>query len=449
MKTYMVGGAVRDQLLGRPPKDKDYVVVDASVADMEALGYRQVGKAFPVFLHPVSGEEYALARVERRTAGSNPHTAFEFVTRNVTLEEDLSRRDLTINAMALAEDGVTLIDPFHGKDDLNSGYLRHVSPAFAEDPLRVLRVARLAARYHDLGFQVHPSTLDLMRAMVENGDVAGLTAERVWGELQKALTTTRPSVFLQVLRECGALKVVLPEVDALYGIPQPEAHHPEVDTGIHMELVLDQAARLAPGDDRVGFAALVHDLGKALTPESEWPRHLGHEEKGKEPVEALSARLKVPAGHRQSGLDAAVHHLKGHLALEVRAGTLVGTMMSLDAFRQPVRWETFVVACEADARGRTGLHDRPYPQAAYLRDALKAARACRVVPKENEPGPRIAVRLYNERVSAVKKVFRVHKAMQDAMKGPDAKSKAVIPENTPAAPAVSAPAPVSSRKVSP
>lgn len=409
MKTYMVGGAVRDRLLGRPVHDRDFVVVGASVDEMLEQGYRQVGKAFPVFLHPKTGEEYALARVERRIpdATGNLHTAFEFVTKEVSLEEDLSRRDLTINAMA-QDEMENLVDPYGGQSDLKEGWLRHVSDAFAEDPLRVLRVARFAARYQDLGFKVHPQTLELMKSMVDRGDLNSLTPERVWGELQKALTTASPSAFIRVLHDVGALAIVLPEVEALYGVPQPAEHHPEVDTGLHLELVLDQAAALAPGNDRVGFAALVHDLGKALTPEKEWPRHIGHEENGEKPVRELAARLRVPNSHMQSGVDASVHHLKAHKAFELRAGTLISTMMEMDAFRQPIRWETFVLSSEADARGRAGLQDRNYPQSSFLREAFDVAKKVKIIPKEGEVGPKIAVRLFNSRISAVKQVMRNH-----------------------------------------
>ena len=409
MKIYMVGGAVRDKLLNRPIHDRDFVVVGADVQDMLNQGFKQVGKSFPVFLHPKTGEEYALARIERRLNNQqNLHTAFEFVTRNVTLEEDLSRRDLTINAMAMDEKE-TIIDPFHGQKDLEEGYLRHVSNAFEEDPLRLLRVARFTARYYDLGFQVHPDTLKLMSIMTERGDLNGLTPERVWGELQKALQTKHPSVFIKVLHEVGALKVILPEVDVLYGVPQPVEHHPEIDTGIHIELVLDQAAYLAPGNNRVVFAALVHDLGKGLTDPKNWPKHVNHEQEGEKPVRQLSERLRVPASHLQSGVDASVHHLKAHLAFELKATTILKMMMSMDAFRNSVRWETFIMASEADAKGRLGLHQKSYPQAQLLRDALEVAKKVRIIPKEGEEGPKIAARMYAERASAIKKVLKEYR----------------------------------------
>lgn len=372
MRKYLVGGAVRDELLGRASKDRDYVVVGETPQAMLARGYKAVGKDFPVFLHPTSGEEYALARTERKVGRG--HCGFEVVADpSVTLEDDLARRDLTINAIAKDLDTGEMVAPHGGLEDLRSGILRHVSPAFEEDPLRVLRVARFAARYADLGFQVAPETMGLMSAMVVRGDLDELTAERVWGEVSKALTCPRPSVFLQVLRQCGALKVVAPEVDKLYGVPQVEEHHPEIDTGIHTEMVVDQAARLAPGNAEVAFAALVHDLGKGLTPPEEWPKHHKHEENGVGPVLELCARWKVPTDYRALATAVCEHHLTAHRAMEIRPGTFLTLFEKVGAIRRPNRLEPFLLACEADARGRLGLEERHYPQTERLRQAHRAA----------------------------------------------------------------------------
>ena len=373
MQDYLVGGAVRDRLLGMPVADRDHVVVGATPDDMRARGYRPVGKDFPVFLHPLTGEEYALARTERKT-GRGYH-AFEFDTDvGVTLEQDLERRDLTINAMAEDVDGA-IIDPFGGQRDLAARVLRHVSPAFAEDPVRVLRVARFAARYAPLGFHVAGETLALMRRMVQDGEVAHLVAERVWAETRKALTEPAPSAFLKTLRACGALRVVFPEVDALYGVPQRAEYHPEVDTGIHVELVLDMAAQLAPRDDLVGWCALTHDLGKALTPKHELPRHVGHEHNGIDAVRGLSERLKVPAEHAALAQLVCRFHLDAHRALELRPATVLELLERLDSFRRPERLARFLVVCEADKRGRLGLSESIYPQADFLRAAHAGASA--------------------------------------------------------------------------
>ena len=373
MQDYLVGGAVRDRLLGMPVADRDHVVVGATPDDMRARGYRPVGKDFPVFLHPLTGEEYALARTERKT-GRGYH-AFEFDTDvGVTLEQDLERRDLTINAMAEDVDGA-IIDPFGGQRDLAARVLRHVSPAFAEDPVRVLRVARFAARYAPLGFHVAGETLALMRRMVQDGEVAHLVAERVWAETRKALTEPAPSAFLKTLRACGALRVVFPEVDALYGVPQRAEYHPEGDTGIHVELVLDMAAQLAPRDDLVGWCALTHDLGKALTPKHELPRHVGHEHNGIDAVRGLSERLKVPAEHAALAQLVCRFHLDAHRALELRPATVLELLERLDSFRRPERLARFLVVCEADKRGRLGLSESIYPQADFLRAAHAGASA--------------------------------------------------------------------------
>jgi tRNA nucleotidyltransferase (CCA-adding enzyme) len=371
MKTYLVGGAVRDRLLGMQVIDRDYVVVGATPEDLLRLDYKPVGKDFPVFLHPQTREEYALARTERKT-GRGYH-AFAFDTdKSVTLEDDLRRRDLTINAIAEDENGV-LIDPFGGAQDLRDKILRHVSPAFAEDPVRVLRVARFAARYAARGFRVAEETMALMRTMVASGETNHLVPERVWAETRKALGEPTPSAFLATLRECGALAVLMPEVDALYGVPQRAEYHPEIDTGVHVGLVLDSAARLAPGDALIGWCALTHDLGKALTPKDELPSHRGHEHSGIAPLRALSARLKVPVEYAALAELVCRLHLLAHTAFDLRANTVLELFEKLDAFRKPERLSPFLLACEADKRGRLGSADADYPQAKYLLELFHKA----------------------------------------------------------------------------
>ncbi|UGB45839.1 multifunctional CCA addition/repair protein [Frateuria edaphi] len=373
MRRYLVGGAVRDRLLGRPVVDHDHVVVGATPDDMLARGFRPVGKDFPVFLHPDTGEEYALARTERKTGRGYHGFAFH-ADPGVTLEEDLARRDLTINAIAQDEDG-KLVDPFHGQRDIGQRVLRHVSPAFVEDPVRLLRVARFAARFAPLGFHVAGETMALMRAMVADGEVDHLVPERVWAETRRALAEAQPSAFVRVLREAGALAVLFPEVDALYGVPQRAEYHPEVDTGAHLELVLDMAARLAPGDDLVGFCALCHDLGKACTPADVLPGHIGHEHAGVAPLRALAARLKVPAEHAALAELVCREHLNAHRALELKPATVLRLLTRLDALRRPQRLEAFLTVCEADKRGRLGQAEAAYPQAGFLRAAREAAGA--------------------------------------------------------------------------
>jgi tRNA nucleotidyltransferase (CCA-adding enzyme) len=373
MQTYLVGGAVRDKLLGLPVVDHDYVVVGAVPQDMLTLGYKPVGKDFPVFLHPLNGEEYALARTERKS-GHGYHGFVFQADATVTLEQDLARRDLTINAIAEDEHG-TLTDPYLGLRDIEARLLRHVSPAFVEDPVRVLRVARFAARFAPLGFRVADETMALMRQMVRDGEVDHLVPERVWAETRKALGEARPSVFLQVLRRCGALAVLYPEIDALYGVPQRPEFHPEIDCGVHLEMVLDQAALLAPGDDLVGFCALTHDLGKALTPVDEWPGHVGHEHRGVAPLRALAARLKIPTEHAALAELVGREHLNAHRAFELKPATILRLLSSLDALRRPARLDAFLTACMADKRGRLDHHDDAYPQADYLRKARATAAA--------------------------------------------------------------------------
>jgi tRNA nucleotidyltransferase (CCA-adding enzyme) len=378
MKTYLVGGAVRDRLLGIAVKDRDYVVVGARPDDLLRAGYKAVGKDFPVFLHPRTGEEYALARTERKTGRGYHGFAFD-TDAAVTLEEDLRRRDLTINAIAEDETGA-LIDPFGGVRDLDAKLLRHVSSAFAEDPVRVLRVARFAARFAARGFRIADETLALMRTMVGSGEVDHLVAERVWAETHKALTEQTPSAFVRSLRQTGALAVLFAEIDALYGVPQRPEFHPEIDTGIHSEMVVDMAARLAPGEALIGWCALVHDLGKALTPKDQLPRHIGHEHTGLAPIAALCARLKVPADYAALAQLVCKLHLQAHAALELKPATVLGLLEQLDAFRRPERLDQFLLVCEADKRGRLGLSDSPYPQATFLREAFAAACAIEAQP---------------------------------------------------------------------
>ncbi len=369
MKTYVVGGAVRDRLLGLPVQDRDHVVVGATPDDMIARGFTPVGKDFPVFLHPATHEEYALARTERKTAPGYKGFVFHAAP-DVTLDEDLIRRDLTINAIAQAEDG-TLTDPFGGLQDLQAKIFRHVSPAFAEDPVRILRVARFAARFTD--FTVAPETCALMRQMVAAGEVDALVPERVWQELARGLMEARPSRMFGVLRGCGALARILPELDALWGVPQPEKHHPEIDTGVHVMMVVDVAAQ----ENRnlpIRFAALMHDLGKGATPAAEWPRHHGHEARSVKLVDAVCKRLKIPNECRDLALMTAREHGNVSRAQELRDSTIVALLERCDAFRKPQRFVDMLHASACDQRGRTGFADQPFPQAAYLQAALAAAQ---------------------------------------------------------------------------
>ncbi len=366
MQTYLVGGAVRDRLLGLEVSDRDWVVVGATPEAMQELGFLPVGKDFPVFLHPESKEEYALARTERKSGRGYKGFVFD-ASPEVSLEQDLRRRDLTINAIAQQEDG-QLVDPYNGQRDLQLRVLRHVSPAFSEDPLRVLRVARFAARYKAFGFTVADETLQLMSEMARSGELTTLVAERVWQELHKALESTHPEVFIQVLRECQALQYVLPEVDALFGVPQTEKYHPEIDTGEHLLLALQQSARMN-SSAKVRFAVLLHDLGKATSPPDKLPRHTGHEQRSGQLAKSLADRLKVP--HEYSSLASLVAqwHTHVHRALELRPSTVLKLLRAVDVFRRPDRLDELLSACEADARGRAGLQQRAYPQANYVRDA--------------------------------------------------------------------------------
>lgn len=398
MKIYAVGGAIRDELLGLPVKDRDWVVVGATPGDMVRHGYRPIGRDFPVFLHPESHEEYALARTERKTAPG--YGGFVFHTDpGVTLEEDLRRRDLTINAMARGGDDA-LIDPYNGRADIEARVLRHVSPAFAEDPVRILRVARFAARFGD--FSVAPETLALMRQMVENGEVDALVSERVWQELAKGLLEERPSRMLAVLHACGALKRILPEVDALYGVPQRADYHPEVDTGIHIEMVLDMAAKL-DASLPVRFAALTHDLGKAVTPADVLPSHRGHEAHSVHLLAPLCARLRVPSECRELAVLVARYHGDIHRAAELRPETMVKIIEQADGVRRPDRFMQALVACECDARGRTGHEDDDYPQAQRFLAALTAVRAvdAGAIAKGCDDPAQIPQRVHEARVKAV------------------------------------------------
>ncbi|MCW7548402.1 multifunctional CCA addition/repair protein [Photorhabdus sp. APURE] len=375
MRVYLVGGAVRDRLLNFPVNERDWVVVGGTPEELLSQGYQQVGKDFPVFLHPKTHEEYALARTERKSGQG--YTGFTcYAASDVTLEDDLQRRDLTINAIAQTPAG-ELVDPYHGVDDLNNRILRHVSDAFFEDPLRVLRVARFAARFAHLGFTIAPETQALMSNMAINGELSALTPERVWKETEKALTTHSPQVFFQVLRDCGALAVLFPEIDNLFGVPAPEKWHPEIDTGIHTLMVLKVATELTDEVDS-RFAALCHDLGKGLTPPEQWPHHYGHGPAGVKLVDQLCQRLRVPNSARDLAKLAAQYHDLVHTVAQLRPKTLLKLFDAIDAWRKPQRIEQLIIISEADARGRTGFEDTPYPQSDYLQQAFKVASQVQV-----------------------------------------------------------------------
>jgi len=402
MQTYIVGGAVRDELLGFAVKDKDYVVVGSTPEAMLAAGFKPVGKDFPVFLHPATRDEYALARTERKTAkgykGFTVHAAPD-----VTLEQDLARRDLTINAIARTDDG-QLIDPFNGVADIQSKTLRHVSDAFAEDPVRILRVARFSARLVD--FDVAPETMMLMRQMVEAGEVDALVAERVWQELAKGLMEAKPSRMFEVLRACGALQKILPELDRLWGVPQPEQHHPEIDTGVHVMMVVDYAAS-QHFSLSVRFAALMHDIGKGTTPRELLPRHIGHEQRSANLLKELCQRLRVPNDCKELGVMTARFHGKLHQAPQMRPATLLEFLLELDAIRQPQRFMDFLKACEADSRGRTGYADCKTPAAEFMVKVLQAAAAvdAGAVAAACEAPEQIKVKVFEARLEAIKTVF--------------------------------------------
>ena len=400
MRVYLVGGAVRDRLLGLAVRERDWVVVGALPEELESQGYLPVGREFPVFLHPVTHEEYALARLERKVAPGYRGFTTRF-SPEVTLEEDLKRRDLTVNAMAESEGG-ELIDPYGGRADLAARVLRHVSDSFTEDPVRVLRAARFAARFASLGFRIADETMELMRRMVASGEVSALTPERVWQETERALAAERPEVFFATLRECGALKVIYPEIDALYGVPQPPRWHPEIDTGVHVMLALAYAASRR-ASTTVRFAVLMHDLGKARTPPELWPKHHGHEEAGVPLIEGLADRLKVPGTYRELAILAAREHTLVHRALELRPETALKLLQECDAFRRPQRFAELLEACEADARGRAGLESEPYPQAQYLQAALAAASGVTLTEAERSglKGAAIGEEMKKRRLAAV------------------------------------------------
>ena len=400
MEIFLVGGAVRDKILGYPFHERDWVVVGATPEEMKTQGYVPVGKDFPVFLHPKTKEEYALARTERKTGPG--YTGFNFyATPDVTLEQDLARRDLTINAIAETVDG-QIIDPYGGQRDIAKRKLRHVSAAFCEDPVRILRVARFAARYHHLGFTVADETLDVMRSMVASGEVDYLVAERSWKELSRALLERHPMAFIQTLRDCGALERIMPEVDKLFGIPQRAEYHPEVDTGLHILLALEQACKLSD-DLTVRFATLVHDLGKGETPVDVLPKHIDHERRGIPLIKKLCERLAVPNDCRDLALSVGEYHLHCHRALELRSDTLVKLFSSLDAWRRPERFYNFLLCCEADARGRTGLEDRDYPQPDYLKRAFAACQQVQAqeLIHEGFQGAALGEALRKSRIAAV------------------------------------------------
>lgn len=403
MQIYLVGGAVRDKLLGLPITEQDWVVVGATPQDMLALKYKPVGRDFPVFIHPETGEEYALARTERKTGRGYHGFAFDTAT-TVTLEQDLQRRDLTINAMAMDDDG-RLIDPWGGQADLKARVLRHVSPAFAEDPLRVLRVARFAARFAHLGFKVAPETLVVMREIAASGELDELTPERVWTELSKALSQRMPSRFIRVLRDCNALQPLFPEIDCLFGIPQPARWHPEIDTGAHLQLALDQAAALSD-ETIVRFAVLVHDMGKCLTPRNQWPEHSGHEQAGAGLIEGFCRRLRVPNDYRNLGQLVALYHGQCHRAFDLPPEDVVKLLEQTDALRRPLRFEQFLIACEADARGRKGKKNRDYPQAPYLRKALKETIKIKVQELSDDglSGKALGGEIRKRRIEAVRRI---------------------------------------------
>ena len=405
MKTYLVGGAVRDKLLGLIPTERDWVVVGSTTEEMLKLGYQQVGKDFPVFLHPDTHEEYALARTERKTSAG--YTGFTVhASPDVTLEQDLLRRDLTINAIAEDEHG-KLIDPFNGQTDLDAGLLKHVSNAFEEDPVRILRIARFAARFSKWGFHVAHDTNKLMRKMVSNGEVDALVPERIWAETEKALTAEHPHRFFEVLRGCGALAKIFPELDTLFGVPQPEKYHAEIDTGIHVMMVLEQASLLSE-NKLVRFASVMHDLGKGTTPADMLPSHRGHEKRGVDLVKQLCARIKAPNDYRELAILTAKYHTHCHRAAELKPATILNTLEGLDAFRRPERFEQFLLACHADARGRKGHEQDDYPQAEFFRHALLACSHIdnKQFVDQGLQGPQFAEALRQERIKQIKATLK-------------------------------------------
>lgn len=402
MKRYLVGGAVRDELMNYPFSERDWVLVGATETDLEEMiseGYQQVGKDFPVFLHPQSKEEYALARTERKTG--HGYGGFSVNTNNVSLEEDLSRRDLTINAIAKSADG-KITDPYGGQNDIKNRVLRHVSAAFSEDPLRILRVARFSARYAHLGFTLAPETLQLMKNMVEAGEVEHLVAERVWKETERALTEKTPTAFFQCLRDCGALKVVMPEIDALFGVPQRAEYHPEIDTGIHSLMVLEQACLLSP-EPKIRLAAVLHDVGKAQTPQDVLPRHIGHEQRSLAIIQTFCERLRVPKTFLTCALHLAEFHTLCHRARELRGVTLSKLFRQLDAYRKPQALDDFLLGSLADSRGRKGFENNDYPQVDYLKEAYTVANRINAkdIIAQGYSGREISLQLEQQRATAL------------------------------------------------
>jgi tRNA nucleotidyltransferase (CCA-adding enzyme) len=408
LNSYLVGGAVRDKVLGHKVYDHDFVVVGATVEQMLALGFTQVGKDFPVFLHPETKEEYALARTERKQGQG--YTGFVCdASASVTLEEDLLRRDLTINAMAIPNiettETLTIIDPYNGKIDLENRILRHVSSAFIEDPLRVLRVARFSARYHDFGFTIAEETLQLMTRISNSGELATLSGERVWQEMQRSLAENHPEVFFQVLRDCGALAKIWPELNARWGVPNPERSHPEICSGIHTIMVLKQAVKLSPKTS-IRFAAICHDLGKSSTLKQNWPNHQGHEKSGLALVEKICDQLKVPKDHKNLALKVCEFHLHCHKAFELEASTVVKLFNSLDVWRKPEEFSDFLIACTADFRGRLNVEEKPYPQAPYLKSTFNAALnvTAKEFVEQGLKGVEIKEAMNNKRIAVVQKI---------------------------------------------
>lgn len=400
MQTYLVGGAVRDKLLDIPVKDRDWVVVGATPEEMLQKGFKPVGKDFPVFLHPETKEEYALARTERKSGKG--YKGFTFHTSpDVTLENDLQRRDLTINAIAEDEQG-NLIDPYGGVADLKEKMLRHVSPAFVEDPLRVLRIARFAA---SLGFKIAPETMALLKNISESDELEALVPERVWTELEKALSGKYPARFILVLQSCNALEKLFPEIEALFGVPQTKEYHPEIDTGLHTIMSLNQSTRLSD-DPMIRFAVLVHDLGKATTPKDKLPSHHGHEGRGAKIIEKLCKRYRIPNKYRELAVNVSRFHLDCHRIQEMKPETVLKKLEQLDAFRRPVRFEQFLIACEADARGRAGFEDREYPQAEYFQSALKAANEVdsKALQKKGFEGKALGQEIKNQQIDNIKSI---------------------------------------------
>lgn len=407
MKVYLVGGAVRDTLLGYPIQERDWVVIGSTPEEMLAKGFIKVGKAFPVFLHPETKEEYALGRIEKKVGQGYYGFECDF-SPTVTLEEDLSRRDLTINAMAieyehLSEIQTKLIDPFQGRLDLENKILRHISPAFSEDPVRLLRVARFLARFNHLGFYIAPETISLMQEIVMAGEMESLVPERVWQELELALRAPTPVAFIQALRQTGALNRLFPEIDRLYGVPQTAIYHPEIDTGIHTEMVLRQITEFSELPE-IRFGALVHDLGKGLTPQDQLPSHKGHEERGVPVIEALCARLKSPSAYKELAVIVSRYHLHCHRVFELRSDTILKVLMGTDAFRRSERFEAFLLICEADAKGRLGLEQKPYPQRAYFWGAFQAANSvniAKLIENQNLKGEALKAHVLKARIEAI------------------------------------------------